>query len=214
MKRHSGKGMRQALAAIALTWSIGSSAVTIDGISAFAPVEARNVSASTSAGGMEIRLPHSRKIVVNPWPEFLPSTLDAQTLQATRQLQPAGPADLLRFTHASEEKPWLIIGSNSQRATPVAGDWHVQFIDGKWFVTNGNTKKRLGKKGRQFMPATVRVDGVGWKVYLLDATDPLPDSRLAAEQEPRISWAAVRQGISYAAEKCATSQMACKARPR
>lgn len=194
MTPHSFRVLRAAVFAIAML-SGGVHALNIEGLNAFAPIAKHGVSATTHQQTLQIYLPHGQRIKVAPWPDFLPQSFAAQNFEGERQILPAGPADRLSFTRPTESRPWLLIGSHSQRGTHVTGDWHLQLIDGTWHVTDALKKKPLKQTKRHASPTGITAGAERWQVYLLDTIKDTQRNGIAGEQEARISWVAVRKTI-------------------
>jgi hypothetical protein len=177
----------------ALLCAATGNAMTIKGLSPFEPV-AGSASITVGEQALQVCLSPERSLVISPWPGYLPQQFDRQNVRGERQLLPAGPSDLLAFTRRFESRPWLLVGANSRRGTTIAGTWHWQMAGEEWFVTDGNTEKKLKKDSRQGRSVTIDAGADRWRVYLLDASaGGARRSGISNEAEPRISWAAVRQ---------------------
>jgi hypothetical protein len=185
-------------AAFALATAAG--AARIDGMNPFEPVLAKDVVPTVTDQTLQIQLPGGGSLTVTPWPKFLPQRFGTQSVTATRQLHPAGPIDRLSFSWATESSPWMIIGNGARRSTTLVENWQLQRSRGSWTLTDGSTRKLLGKEGDPPKPVMINVGTDRWCVYLLESSIPVQQPNTATEAESQIGWAAVR--LSPLQSKC------------
>ncbi|MDB5763277.1 MAG: hypothetical protein JWQ21_2272 [Herminiimonas sp.] len=192
MKSQIGKKLAHAVGVLAFSLTASAGAMRIDGVGAFEPIAASGVTPTVVAGTLNIALPEGRKLIITPWPSFLPQRFAAQTVNAARQMHPAGPTDRLSLTRDSEKKPWLLAEQAAGRASRVVGEWRMRLADGEWSISDGKTERKLGDGARPARPVNIANGPDRWCVYLLESSLPRPQPGIAMEQEPRIDWAALR----------------------
>lgn len=176
-------------AALALAATAQAQAPRIAGLDGFEPVPATMATPAVRAGTLEIPLQDGRRLTVAPWPALLPQRFGRQTVEAVRQMSPAGPSDRLSFTRPSESRPWLLVGTGTRSAAPLVGSWRLQGTERGWTVSDG-ARRKAWKAG---VPLVVTVGRERWCLYLLDVAQPAPRAGVAVEGEPQLAWAAVRQ---------------------
>jgi hypothetical protein len=162
----------------------------IDGISPLAPLAAADVTPVVVAHRLEIRLQDERLLSVAPWPAFLPQRFAAQTIEASRKMHPAGPADRVTFIHSPARQPWLAVGNGARQGTVLIGAWHLQHAGNGWAISDGSRSKSWTRAA----PVRMAVGGNHWCLYLLDAGMPRRQAGVATEGEAQIAWAAQRLG--------------------
>lgn len=183
---------RTLLVAAGLALPLPGNAITISGLRPLMPLTLNKVEASVKNERLEVVYPNGR-LSVYPWPSFLPRHLSGQMIQAERQIWPSGPSERIAFTGPGETEPWLLIGARSRPTTPVLEGWLLEFDDGKWYVNNGTRRLRLLEKSRNNRPACIHHAGKRWQVYLLPVSSDSISRSSSSEQEPRVSWVALRQ---------------------
>ena len=194
MKAYLRQGLSLIAGIAAIALGTGADAARIDGLSAFEPVSADAVVPLVDNGTMHIGLPDGRSLTVAPWPAFLPQRFGKQTVTGTRKMHPAGPVDRLLFSRASEQSPWLAIGSGARRSTAIIGNWRLQLSGRRWSVSDGKAKKRFANNVQPAGPAKINAGADRWCIYLLESETPVAQPNIAMEVEPQIGWAAIRLG--------------------
>jgi hypothetical protein len=179
-------------------------AARIDGLSPLQPVSVENVVPAVTDNTMHIGSPDTHALLISPWPKSLPQRFGKQTVTGTRQLHPAGPIDRIAFSRNAEPSPWLYIGNGARRSSTLFDEWQLQLTRRGWAITDGYTKKVLGKEALDAKPAMVSMGADRWCIYLLDSTVPDGQANLAKEAEPQIGWAAVR--LHQLQKKCSVAK--------
>jgi hypothetical protein len=162
----------------------------IDGIGPLAPLAAADVTPVVVAHRLEIGLQDGRSLSVAPWPAFLPQHFGAQTIEASRRMSPAGPADRVSFIRSPARQPWLAVGNGARQGSALIGAWHLERAGSGWAISDGSRSKSWTHAA----PARVATSGNHWCLYLLDAGTPRRQEGVATEGEARIAWAAQRLG--------------------
>jgi hypothetical protein len=192
MTRQARSIVLSLLAASWLAAAPPSHAISIEGLQALVPLALNDVTATVNGNKLEIRHP-AANLSIHPWPDYLPRKLDSQSIQAERQVWPAGPSDRISFNRRGQRHPWLILGSHSRVTTPLIAGWQLAYINGKWYADNGLRKILLSEK-KPDKPATqIIADGERWQLYLLPDDQENPHSASITEHEPRQSWIAIRR---------------------